>query len=233
MKQLKFNYKWLLWFGLGILLVSLAGYLELDELIYSILLWIDSLGTIGAIAFIIIYITATLLCVPGSILALGGGAVFGIVWGAILVFVGGVLGAVSAFWMGRFFIRSWVMQWLTKNRYLQAVDRAIATEGWKVACLLHLSPVIPFNLLNYVLGVSKIAFKDFTFATLVGILPGVLLYTFCGSVVGDFTMLAMGMSDDSHNEIQFFVSIFGVFITLLLTVYLSRIARRQLEETLD
>ncbi len=81
------------------------------------------------------------------------------------------------------------------------------------------------------MGVSKIAFKDFTMATVVGILPGVILYTFCGSLVGDFTMLAIGMSDDSHPAIRWFFSIFGLLVTLLLTV--SRVARYQLQNKLD
>lgn len=142
-------------------------------------------------------------------------------------------GALSAFGLGRYFLRDWVKKQLTQNSYLKAVDLAIASEGWKIACLLHLSPLIPFNILNYVLGISKIAFKDFVLATLVGILPGVLLYTFFGSAIGDLSMVIMRISDDSYSKTQWLFSIVGIIVTLLLTIYLGFVARKQLKNKLN
>lgn len=228
MKCMRFNFKWLLWFVSGLLLVLTARSIELESLLTPMLGWIDSLGVWRAIAFIGVYIIATLICLPGSILALGGGALFGAIWGAVFVFLGGFLGAVSAFSLGRSLLKERVAKRLEKNPYLQALNSAVVTKGWKIACLLHLSPMIPFNVLNYALGASKISFKDFAIATGIGIVPGVILYSFLGSAIGDFTMIMMGMSE-SHSRVRLFFTIAGSIVTLLLTIYLARIARQTID----
>ena len=235
MKYSKSNlFKWLLWFILGIGLILTAHHLiDFEQVLASTLIWLKSLGTWGAIAFIIVYTFATLICVPGSILALGGGALFGAVWGAILVFIGGFIGAMSAFSLSRYFLKDWVKRQLSKRLYLQAINQAIAGEGWKFAFLLHLSPIIPFNILNYALGVSKLAFQDYTIATAIGIFPGVILYTFLGSTIGDLTMIMMDMPHESHSKIQWIFTIAGLLITALLAIYLGRVANQNIKQKLD
>ena len=235
MKYSKSNlFKWLLWFILGMGLILTAHHLvNFEQVLSSILIWLKSLGTWGAIAFIIVYTFTTLICVPGSILALGGGALFGAVWGAIVVFIGGFMGAISAFSLSRYFFQDWVKRQLSKRLYLQALNQAIASEGWKFAFLLHLSPIIPFNILNYALGVSKLAFQDYTIATAIGIFPGVILYTFLGSTIGDLTMIIMGMPHESHSKIQWIFTIASLLVTAFLAVYLGRVANQKLQDKLD
>lgn len=233
MKHLKHNLKWLIWFGLGLILILLADRVELDRTLTSLLQWVDSLGTLGAIAFIAIYIIATIICVPGSIMALAGGALFGKLIGTILVFISGFLGACCAFSLGRYLLRDWVKRRLEKNSYLKAINKVVVAEGWKIACLLHLSPIIPFNILNYALGASQITYKNFIVATSVGILPGVILYVFLGSTIGDLTMAVMGKSDSANSTIQWLVSAIGVVATLALTIYLAKIARQQITKKLQ
>ena len=216
-------------FVLGIVSIGMAHRFNPNQLFFSILSWVDNLGIWSAIAFVVIYVFATLICIPGSILALGGGALFGLVWGAALVFIGAFLGAISAFSLGRYWLQNWAKLQLSKSRYLRAIDKAIATEGWKFAFLLHLSPLIPFNLLNYTLGATNLTFKNFAIATAIGIFPGVILYTFLGSTVGDLTMTMMEMSD-RHSQLQWTFTLLGLLITALLTVYLGRIANQKLKE---
>ena len=232
MKHLQRNLKWLIWFGLGLILVSIADRVELDRTLTPLLQWIDSLGTLGAIAFVAIYIIATIICIPGSIMALAGGALFGMLIGTILVFVSGFLGACCAFSLSRYLLRDWIKRRLEKNSYLKAIDKVVVAEGWKIACLLHLSPIIPFNMLNYALGASQITYRNFVAATSVGILPGVVLYVLLGSTIGDLTMAMMGKSDSANSEIQWFVSAIGVVATLGLTIYLAKLARQQITKKL-
>ena len=216
-------------FILGIVSIAMAHRFNPNQLFLSILSWVDNLGIWSAIAFVVIYVFATLICVPGSIFALGGGALFGLGWGAMLVFIGAFLGAISAFSLGRYWLQNWAKLQLSKSRYLRAIDKAIATEGWKFAFLLHLSPLIPFNLLNYTLGATNLAFKNFAIATAMGIFPGVILYTFLGSTVGDLTMIMMEMPD-RHSQLQWIFTLLGLSIAALLTVYLGRIANQKLKE---
>ena len=233
MRYIKSNFfKWLFWFILGITLIFTCHLIDFEGYFTSMLLWVDSQGKSGAIAFVVIYAVATIICIPGSILALAGGALFGSFWGAIIVFLGGFLGAVSVFSLGRYLLKNWVKHQLSKNRYLQAINRAIAAEGWKIAILLHISPIIPFNILNYALGASKLAFKDFIIATAIGIIPGVMLYTFLGSAFGDLTMIVMN-SAQPRSKIQWLFSIAGVIVTITMIAYLGHVAKDKLKEKLD
>ena len=231
MRYFRQNFKWLIWFVCGLALVLLARYAELEKVVTPVLQWIDSLGTLGAMAFVVIYTIATSICIPGSIMALAGGALFGKLMGSILVYISGLFGAYVAFWLGRSLLRNWIQRRLQKNIYLKTMNKVVVAEGWKIACLLHLSPIIPFNLLNYALGTSKISVKNFVFATAIGILPGVILYTFLGSTISDVTMVMAGMSDGADKKLQWLVSAIGILATLGLTVYSAQIARRQLEKS--
>ncbi len=114
-----------------------------------------------AIAFIAIYNLATLLFVPGSLLTVKGGCLFGIVWGSVYVLIAATLGAIWAFLLGRYLSRDWVCQKIGKNSQFQAIDRAVMQEGWKIVLLTRLSPIFPFNLLNYAFGVTQVSLKDY------------------------------------------------------------------------
>lgn len=233
MRYFKPTIKWSIFFCLGLALVLLIKHGELSQILVPTLQWIDGLGNLGAIAFVGIYIVANIFCIPGSILALAGGVLFGKVVGACLVFTGGFIGAYNAFILGRYFLQTWVEKRAAQNSYLKIIDRIIETEGWKIACLLHLSPLIPFNLLNYALGASKITHKSFIFATAIGILPGVILYTFLGSSISDLTMIFTGMLDDSDRKIQWLFSILGIVSTLGISLYLAQLARQEIANRME
>lgn len=96
--------------------------------------WIDRLGTVGAIAFIALYITATVAFFPGSILTLGAGVIFGAVWGSLYVFIGATLGATAAFLVGRYLARNWVAGKIADNKKFAAIDQAVGREGLKSSC---------------------------------------------------------------------------------------------------
>jgi len=100
-----------------------------QTILFHALTWVDSLGAVGAIAFIIIYILATVAFFPGSILTLGAGVVFGVVLGSFYVFIGATIGATAAFLVGRYLARGWVAEKIQGNNKFQAIDEAVGKEG--------------------------------------------------------------------------------------------------------
>ncbi|MEO0803735.1 MAG: TVP38/TMEM64 family protein [Cyanobacteria bacterium J06642_2] len=189
---------------------------------------IDNLGPAGPLAFILLYIVATVAFLPGSILTLGAGVVFGVVKGAIFVFVGAMIGATAAFIIGRYLARDWVAKRIAGNDKFQAIDNAIAREGLKIIFLIRLSPAFPFNLLNYALGLTQVSLKDYILGS-TGILPGTIMYVYLGSLAGNLAMI--GAADQPTNAaVQWAIRIIGFIATVAVTVYVTRIARNALKK---
>jgi uncharacterized membrane protein YdjX (TVP38/TMEM64 family) len=190
--------------------------------------WIDSLGSVGAIAFIAIYIIATIAFFPGSILTLGAGVVFGVVGGAIYVFIGATLGATAAFLVGRYLARGWVARKITDNQKFAAIDQAVGREGLKIVLLTRLSPIFPFNLLNYAFGITGVSLKDY-FIGSVGMIPGTILYVYIGSLAGNLALIGTE-AQPTNPTLQWIIRLVGFMATVVVTVYITRIARKALEE---
>jgi uncharacterized membrane protein YdjX (TVP38/TMEM64 family) len=197
-------------------------------LLRNALQWIQSLGTVGAIAFILLYIVATIAFLPGSILTLGGGFVFGVVLGSIYVFIGATLGATAAFLVGRYFARAWVGKKIEGNNKFKAIDSAVGREGLKIVLLTRLSPVFPFNLLNYAFGITGVSLKDY-FIGSVGMIPGTIMYVYIGSLTGNLAMIGTE-SQPINSSLQWAIRIIGFIATVMVTVYVTRIARQALED---
>ena len=158
--------------------------------------WIDSLGAVGAIAFILLYIIATVAFLPGSILTLGAGVVFGLVLGSFYVFIGATLGATAAFLVGRYLARGWVAKKIEGNQKFRAIDRAVGREGFKIVLLTRLSPIFPFNLLNYAYGLTGVSLRDYFIAS-VGMIPGTIMYVYLGSLAGSLAAVGTEAQPDS------------------------------------
>jgi uncharacterized membrane protein YdjX (TVP38/TMEM64 family) len=198
-----------------------------QELLRSTLIWIEGLGYIGGVAFMVIYIIATLAFLPGSVLTLGAGVVFGVVLGSIYVFIGATLGAIAAFLVGRYLLRDWISKKIEGNQKFVAIDKAVAEEGFKIVLLTRLSPIFPFNLLNYAFGVTKVSLKDYTFAS-VGMIPGTIMYVYIGSLAGDIARIG-SQNQASNLTLQWILQIIGLIATIAVTVYVARISRQALD----
>ncbi|MBE9159805.1 TVP38/TMEM64 family protein [Nodosilinea sp. LEGE 06152] len=209
--------------------LSLIG--SLQQQLVQVLAWIDGLGAIAPLAFILLYIVITIAFVPASVVTLGAGVVFGIVKGSILVLVGAMLGATAAFLVGRYVARSWVAGRIASSPRFQAIDDAIAKDGRKIIFLLRLSPVFPFNLLNYSLGLSQISLKDYVIGS-VGILPGTVMYVYLGSLVGNLATLGTGDGGPQTATVQWIIRLVGLVATVAVTLYVTRIARQALSGAL-
>jgi uncharacterized membrane protein YdjX (TVP38/TMEM64 family) len=192
--------------------------------------WVDSLGAWGPIAFVAGYVVACVAFIPGLLLTLAAGAMFGWI-GVVYVFVGAGLGASAAFLIARYVARSAVERRLEGNPRFAAIDRAIARDGRKIVTLLRLSPVFPFNLLNYALGLTQVRFRDYVIA-MVGILPGTLLYVYAGKLLGDVAALAGGAASP-RGPAYYVVLGLGLAATIGVTTIVTRTARRALKEATD
>jgi uncharacterized membrane protein YdjX (TVP38/TMEM64 family) len=199
-----------------------------QELLRSALQQIESLGLIGGLAFIAIYILATVAFLPGSMLTLGAGVVFGIWLGTIYVFIGATLGAIAAFLVGRYLARDWVSQKIARNQKFEAIDRAVADEGFKIVLLTRLSPIFPFNLLNYAFGITGVSLKDYALAS-IGMFPGTVMYVYLGSLAGDLARIGTE-SQPTDSTVQWGIRVIGFVATAAVTVYVTRIARTALAE---
>ncbi|MEH2268141.1 MAG: TVP38/TMEM64 family protein [Nostoc sp.] len=194
------------------------------------LLWIDSLGAVGAIAFIALYIIATVAFFPGSILTLGAGVIFGAVLGSLYVFIGATLGATAAFLVGRYLARGWVARKIADNKKFAAIDQAVGKEGLKIVLLTRLSPIFPFNLLNYAFGITGVSLQDYFIGSL-GMIPGTIMYVYIGSLAGNLAMIGTE-AQPTNPTLQWAIRILGLIATITVTVYVTRIARKALEEEL-
>ena len=190
--------------------------------------WVEGLGPWGPAAYIALYVVATVAFVPGALLTLAGGAIFGVAKGTAIVFVGAVLGSGAAFLVSRHVARSWVEAQLVKSPRFSAIDRAVARDGFKITALLRLSPVLPFNFMNYALGLTQVRFRDYM-AAAVGMLPATVLYVYYGRVIGDVAALAGGSAPD-RDASYYAVTGLGLAATIAVTAIVTRIARRALDE---
>jgi len=170
------------WLGFGAVLLALClGWLLLPLRAWmdGLQHWLLGLGAWGVVIFTLILIVATFLPMPDWPLPIVAGYVFG-VWAFLLVYVGIAIPSMLAFLAARHLARDRIKSFLARRAKYQVIDKVVAREGWKVVMLLRLSPVVPFNLQNYALGVTAIPFWPYVGATLAGIIPGIAIYVYFG-----------------------------------------------------
>jgi len=189
-----------------------------------------NLGTVGAwgpVLFVAAYALASAAFVPAGLLTLGAGALFGLLAGTVYAFIGATLGACLAFWLARSVGRARVERYVARHPRLSAVRQAAGTDGRRVVMLLRLSPVIPFNVINVVMGVTRIRFADFLVAC-VGMLPVTALYVYYGTVAGT---LARARHGAAHHDTMHYVALgVGLVATIIATTLIMRGASRALDE---
>jgi uncharacterized membrane protein YdjX (TVP38/TMEM64 family) len=190
--------------------------------------WVDSLGPLGPAVFIAGYAAATVAFIPGSILTLGAGAIFGLARGTLFVFIGAFVGSALAFVVARYVARSSIEGRIEKNARFAAIDSAIADEGLKIVFLLRLSPLFPYNLLNYGLGLTRVRFRDYLVAS-IGMLPGTFLYVYYGKAIGSLAAVAGGAEID-RGVGYWVVFVLGLVATIVVTTIVTRIARGALNQ---
>lgn len=215
-----FRWKWLLYLGAAIALVTAGLYFDVQDLLKPALAWVEGLGPWGAIIFIALYVVATVLFIPGSVLTLGAGAVFGVAWGSIYVSIGSTLGATCAFLVGRYLARDTIARKIEGNERFAAIDKAVAKEGWKIVGLTRLSPVFPFTLLNYAFGLTRVKLSHYVPASWIGMMPGTIMYVYIGSLA----KAASGEHERTTGEWMLYGV--GLLATVAVTIFVTRLARK-------
>jgi uncharacterized membrane protein YdjX (TVP38/TMEM64 family) len=219
---------WLIAVGIVALIVALrVGGLHLPRFAS----WVDSFGVWGPVVYVAGYVVATVALVPGALMTLAAGAIFGLGWGTVLAFTGETLGGVAAFLIARYLVRPTVARHLATSVRFAAIDRAVAAKGGRIVFLFRLSPLIPFNFLNYALGVTNVRFVDYLLAS-IGMLPGAFLYVYYGKLTGDVAALAAGAAPPRGPEYYAMLAL-GLSATLAAATIVTRTAQRALREATD
>jgi pyruvate/2-oxoglutarate dehydrogenase complex dihydrolipoamide dehydrogenase (E3) component/uncharacterized membrane protein YdjX (TVP38/TMEM64 family) len=190
--------------------------------------WVRGAGPVGMAVFVVAYVLACVLFLPGSILTLGAGFAYGVVVGTPLVWVSANLGAAAAFLLGRTVARDAIARRVAANPRFAAIDRAVGREGLKIVLLTRLSPAFPFSLLNYAYGLTTVGFRDYVVGSLVGMVPGTLMYVYLGSLLTSVTEIAAG--GGAGGTAKHVLTLVGFAATVAVTVVITRIARRALDE---
>jgi len=227
MKNLKWIKPLLIIVIVGTVLVVGGKQLNLQEHINNALVWIKELGPTGMGVFALLYIVACVFFIPGSLLTLGAGTIYGVVTGSILVSISSVLGATTAFLVGRYFARGFISKKIEGNARFSAIDNAVAAEGWKIVGLTRLSPIFSFNLLNYAYGLTRVSLKEYVLASWIGMLPGTVMYVYIGSLAGDLATLGTETAAASSTA-KWIINIVAFLATVLVTVYVTKIAKKAL-----
>lgn len=190
--------------------------------------WLAQVGPWAPIMFVLLYVVATVLLVPGSALTLAAGALFGVVRGTLLVSFAATLGATTAFLVGRHLARTWVEARLQRFSGFGPIQAAVAREGWKIVLLTRLSPVFPFTLLNYAFGLTRVSLRHYVLASWLGMLPGTVLYVYLGSLSGEVVEASGG--GGQRSPLEWAALSAGLVAALAVTVFITRTARRALNE---
>jgi uncharacterized membrane protein YdjX (TVP38/TMEM64 family) len=192
--------------------------------------WLREAGLLGVLVYAAVFTVAAICLVPGSIMTVGAGVAYGLVWGTIVASSASAVAATAAFLVARTVARRRVARWATSNPRVAALDAAIGDDGLKLVILIRLSPLIPFNVLNYALGLTRVRLRDYALGSFLGMLPVTVLYVYVGSLAGQLASLARGTAQGG--PLRHVVSALGLVATIAATVYVTRLARRALDAAL-
>ncbi len=204
---------------LGALVVALR-WLPLGDWLAAFRAWAQVQGTLGQIAFALVYAVCVVLFVPASVLTLGAGAVYGLGRGVVVVVAGASLGALASFLLARGVLRSRVQRWVAGSPRLRALDGAVARSGARIVFLVRLSPAFPFTLSNYVFGLTGVSPAGYAVATIIGMIPGAIAWVYLGVAGAD------AAAGGVQSGVELALRLGGVISALADTELIARLAMR-------
>ncbi|MBI1903709.1 MAG: VTT domain-containing protein [Planctomycetia bacterium] len=223
------------WVSIALIAVSvllIVRQLPIGPAVQAMEDWIRDLGIWGPVVFGLLYVVAVVLLVPASALTLAAGALFGLVGGTSIVSLASTTGAALAFLISRRLARNRIAKKVEQYPKFDAIDKAISEGGWKIVALLRLSPAIPFNLQNYLYGLTGIRFWTCVLTSWLAMLPGTFMYVYLGHV-GRAGLEATAGGDQSRSPAEWAMMIVGLAATIAVTVYITRLARKALKQHSD
>jgi uncharacterized membrane protein YdjX (TVP38/TMEM64 family) len=210
-------------------IVLIFRHLPVGPAVQAMAAWIEELGYLGPLAFGLIYVAAVVALMPGSALTMAAGALFGLIGGTTIASVASTTGAALAFLIGRYLARERISANLQNYLKFHAMDIAIAKNGWKIVAMLRLSPALPFNLQNYLYGLTDIRFWPYVLTSWLAMMPATFMYVYLGDL-GRESLQAVGGAERARSPAEWIFLIVGFIATVALTMYLTRLARTTLRE---
>jgi len=192
--------------------------------------WIRHQGPTGWIWFILLYSLTCVTFLPGSVLSVGAGAIYGFWIGTLLVSVSSAIGAMASFLAGRFVFRKLLIRKLNSSRRFRAVDLAIEKEGWKIVFLSRLSPILPHSIVSYISGLTRISLTRYTLASWAGFAPISAAYAYAGAVLGSIARNRAGIA--GGDEPSWLLYGGGLVITVVVMIISGRVAKKAIQESL-
>lgn len=214
--------RWVLLTLLAAALVAALMYLDVASLFREGLSRVDELGPMGPLLLVVFYVVGAVCLVPGSILAVSTGAVLGLPWALVYASVASTLGAVAAFLVGRHLARDWVGRRIEGNATFAAIDGAVEREGWRIVLLTRLSPVFPYNILNYAFGLTGVKLRHYVIASWIGMIPSTLAWVYLGSLAH------AGVEAARRTPAEWALYGLGLVATVAVVLAIMRIARNAL-----
>ncbi len=211
-------------------LVAAAFLLPLKEWTTQLAQWARGTGALGVAVFVLVYVVSTALGLPGSILTLAAGFAYGPVWGLVIASPASVAGATCAFLLGRTLLHDWAVRRVGQSPKLKAIDAAVERQGFMLVLLLRLSPVFPFNVLNYALSLTRVRLTTYVAASFLGMLPGTAMYVYLGSLAPAAAELSAAGEGGGGTRTALYAA--GLVATVAVAVIGTRAARRALDSTL-
>jgi uncharacterized membrane protein YdjX (TVP38/TMEM64 family) len=216
--------------GLAVAALLILGGRRAAAYVPQFAVWVEGLGLWGPVVFILGYAVATVAFIPGVLLTLAAGFIFGVLEGTLYTLIGATLGASAAFLIARYLARGAIERRIAGNPRFAAIDRAVGREGFKIVALLRLSPVFPFNLLNYSLGLTRVRFLHY-FAASAAMLPGTLLYVYYGAAAESLASALGGRTEKGTGD---WIALgLGLIAAIVVTTFVTRLAGRTLRQEIE
>jgi uncharacterized membrane protein YdjX (TVP38/TMEM64 family) len=215
----------------AVTLFLLSRVLPVADLLATVQEHVMHWGAWSAICYPLLYACCNVLLLPGGFLSLGGGFFFGLWWGFLINLVGNVGGAAISFFISRWLGRRWLHRKLMQNSTLEALEPAVAREGWKIILLSQLHPLFPTSLLNYLYGLTRIRFRTCMLWVAIGQAPGLFLYAYLGTLGQLGLNLVRGKTHP--RLIEYLIWGGGLALSVIVLILLGRIALRLLQEAED
>ncbi len=217
--------RWAVRIAIALTIVGLAVFANASQLLQRALETLEGLGPAAPALFLALYVATCVLFVPSFVFTFAAGALFGLPLGVALSLLGTGLGSVAAFAVGRHLARDAVTRAFAENRQFQALAGAVARRGWKIVALARLSPVFPFLVGNYAFGVTGIPARHYFVASVLGTIPSATVYVYVGTLAGDLA----AASERGRTPLEWALFLAGLAATVILTLYVRRVARVALE----
>ena len=212
------------------LLLAAGWFLPIGAWTTSLAAQARGTGGTGVAVFFVAYVVSTVALLPGSVLTLAAGFAYGPFWGLAIASPASVVGATCAFLLGRTLLRDWAERKVGGSPRMRAIDSAIGREGFKLVLLLRLSPLFPFNVLNYAVSLTPVRTSSYVAASFIGMLPATALFVYLGSLAPTAAALSSASQGGGSTRTALYAA--GLAATVAVVVLAARAARRALDAEL-